>query len=103
MVDHREPQYLSAALTSEEEEIIFSTMRSSLKNISVYPTLGNHDQYPCNLIFQNSSGFATEFEWQAQFFSNLWTDQYEWIDEKAGKKMGVIEVTDTEPVYHRVV
>lgn len=84
LVDHDEDQYLNYEKNIESEEIIFRDVKATLKNIPVYPVLGNHDTYPYAQLAQEKSGFANLFNWNAELMADLWED-YGWLNSTTAK------------------
>ncbi|SCV99674.1 LAFE_0A08394g1_1 [Lachancea fermentati] len=84
LLDHDEIKYTSYDLTVESEELVFRDMKAKLKNMPVYPVLGNHDMFPYGELAQENHGFSNLFTWNDELMADLW-QQYGWIDFKASK------------------
>lgn len=81
MVSHDTDKFLSLSLTLQSEHECYFQMKKHLADLPIYPTFGNHDSYPYSQLAQNSSGFAGEFEWNAELSARMWKD-YGWINEE---------------------
>ncbi|CCH46389.1 Sphingomyelin phosphodiesterase [Wickerhamomyces ciferrii] len=79
LVDHDEDYHLDYEKIIKSEEYIFRDIKTTLKNIPVYPVLGNHDTYPYAQLAQEKSGFGNILDWNAELMGDLWED-YEWIN-----------------------
>lgn len=84
LVDHDEDQYLDYEKNIKSEEYIFRDIKATLKDIPVYPVLGNHDTYPYAQLAQEKSGFANLFDWNAELMADLWED-YGWLNSTTAK------------------
>ncbi|CCH43649.1 sphingomyelin phosphodiesterase [Wickerhamomyces ciferrii] len=84
LVDHDEDNHLNYEKNIKSEEIIFRDIKSTLKDIPVYPVLGNHDTFPYAQMAQEKSGFANLFNWNAELMGDLWED-YNWINSSTAR------------------
>lgn len=79
LVDHDETKYTSYEKSVEEETMIFRDIKTSFKNLPLYPVLGNHDTFPYAQLAPEKSGFQNKFNWNVELLSEMWMD-YGWID-----------------------
>lgn len=84
LVDHDEQAYIGFEKAAKSEELIFRDMKSTLKDLPVYPVLGNHDTYPYAQLAQEKSGFKNLMDWNAKLMGEMWQD-YGWLNESTAK------------------
>lgn len=84
IVSHDNDDQLSRAYVSYEEMVTYQTFKAWLGNISVYPTLGNHDSWPEafnteNSMNVNNSASGNAMGWNYELLTSLWQNS-SWIN-----------------------
>lgn len=81
MVDHDGAQYISLGMSKKSEEIIFRDAKHGLRDIPLYPALGNHDSFPYGQIAPEKTKFTNRFTWNTDLMAEMWSS-YNWIGKK---------------------
>lgn len=71
LVDH-DVLHCDANTTKTAEIKSFNLMKHFLKQIPVYPTLGNHDTFPYGQLTPASMNFDQSYNWNDELMAKLW-------------------------------
>ena len=78
IVSHDNDDQLSRAYIEYEETVTYQTFKAQMKDIPVYPTLGNHDSLPEAYNTQNAlnpapgNGATNALSWNYDLLSSMW-------------------------------
>lgn len=79
LVDHDE-YHCDANTTKTAEITSFNLMKYFLKQIPVYPTLGNHDTFPYGQLTPASMNYNQSYNWNDELMAKLWLNNG-WLNE----------------------
>jgi sphingomyelin phosphodiesterase len=71
LVDH-DVIHCSPEVTKTAEIKTFNLMKHYLGNISVFPSLGNHDTFPYGQLAHLGYGFNNSYQWNTELMAELW-------------------------------
>lgn len=73
LVDH-DKIHCTPNVTKEAELLGFKVMKHYLKDIPVYPSLGNHDTFPYGQLAPRKFDTANEYQYNAELMSEIWVN-----------------------------
>ena len=80
LVDH-DVAHCDPETTKTAEIKSFNIMKHYLKNIPVFPSLGNHDTFPYGQVSPIKYDFNNSYDWNTDLMSELWVNNA-WLPEE---------------------
>lgn len=84
LVDH-DADHCTPEVTKYAELSAFEIMRDYLGNMTIFPTLGNHDTFPYGQLSPIKYSFNNLYDWNQDIMNTLWT-KYGWLLKNASEE-----------------